>query len=833
MAETNEPQEGRPPARDLALPRGGFITAFLTLLFIALFAALAVREHLPPPAADAGAPATEFSAARALKHVEQISRRPHPVGSEEHARVREYILGELSALGVAAEVQEAEVMSPFRASISQMARLKNVVARLEGSGDGKALMLVGHYDTVPTSIGASDDGSAVGALLETLRALKAGPPLKNDVIFLFTDGEEVGLIGAKAFSDSHPWAKDVGLVLNFEARGTAGPSLLFETSDENGWLAGQFGKAVPRPVASSVFSEVYRFLPNMTDLTVFRIKGYSGLNFAFVGGLAHYHALSDNVANIDPRSLQHQGSYALSLSRHFGELSLENVKERNRVFFNTVGSAYVHYSEAWVMPLVYLASLLFVGALFVGFRKKLLTASGLVVSFFAHLGVLVATLVIVSLVSMVVRAVHSDYRLILQGATYNNHFYVIAGLTMTVAVAVALYGMLGKHLRLANLVAGALAWWVLLTVASGLYLPGASYVFTIPLLFVLVAVVIMFAASGDGSASQRQAAVFYVCSIPAITLSAPLIYLLALGLSASMFRIALAFVVLLLALLLPLVRLMSAPKRWLVPGVFALACVASLVAGSMTAGFHKNEPRPTNLFYVLNADTGKAIWASSDKKLNEWTSRFIPEDAPRGPISDYMPTPPNMFMLQRGAHSYWSSQASAVPLDAPHAEMIHDRTDDGTRILRIRVTSRRQATVVSVFVESDTLVESVDVNGLRRRTMPGGPAGTPPGPASGPPPPGSASPAGEEQPPPGGIPRREMRRPRWSISYHAPLPEGFEVGFEIKSPEPLRIRVVDQTYELPAALLASYPPAPDYMMPTPYPFDQFGGATFVSKSFNF
>src|ERR1051326_5024709 len=138
MAETTARQEGQRLTRDLSLPQGGIVTAVLTLLFIALFSFLAIREQLPPPAVDASAPATEFSAARALKHVEQISQRPHPVGSQEHQRVQEYILGELSALGVDAEVQEAEVMSPFPNAVTLMAKLKNIVARLKGSGNGEA-----------------------------------------------------------------------------------------------------------------------------------------------------------------------------------------------------------------------------------------------------------------------------------------------------------------------------------------------------------------------------------------------------------------------------------------------------------------------------------------------------------------------------------------------------------------------------------------------------------------------------------------------------------------------------------------------------------------------
>ena len=98
-----------------------------------------------------------------------------------------------------------------------------MIAWLPGIANSKAVMLVAHYDSVPNGTGASDDGAGVVALLETVRAVKSTAPLKNDVIFLFTDGEETGLLGANAFISEHPWAKDVGLVLNFEAREICGP----------------------------------------------------------------------------------------------------------------------------------------------------------------------------------------------------------------------------------------------------------------------------------------------------------------------------------------------------------------------------------------------------------------------------------------------------------------------------------------------------------------------------------------------------------------------------------------------------------------------------------
>ena len=180
--------------------------------------------------------------------------------------------------------------------------------------------------TIPstTVLCAGDDAAGVAVVLETLRALKAGTPLDRDVIALFDDGEEVGLLGSQLFVDEHPWAKDVGVVLNFDARGNSGPSILFETSEGNGWLVEQFARAAPHPLATSASMDIYRIMPNSTDLTTFKAAGMGGLNFAFIGGLADYHSPADTPGNLDRRTLQHQGENALAMARRMGGLDLEN-----------------------------------------------------------------------------------------------------------------------------------------------------------------------------------------------------------------------------------------------------------------------------------------------------------------------------------------------------------------------------------------------------------------------------------------------------------------------------------------------------------------------------
>ena len=104
------------------------------------------------------------------------------------------------------------------------------MARVRGTASTGAVLLAAHYDSAPEAPGAADDGAGVAAILEAVRALRHHPPLRNDLIVVFTDGEEKGLLGARLFVRDHRWVEDVALVLDFEARGNTGPSILFETS---------------------------------------------------------------------------------------------------------------------------------------------------------------------------------------------------------------------------------------------------------------------------------------------------------------------------------------------------------------------------------------------------------------------------------------------------------------------------------------------------------------------------------------------------------------------------------------------------------------------------
>src|SRR4029077_2401617 len=353
----------RHSVRELRLFKVGNRSAgWISLLFVlAVVGVCAMHEGTPAPLPTT---ATQdlFSADRALVYLNAFATAPHPIGSAEHDRVRDYLVSQLTALGVTPEIQRATGVTP-RYEVA--GTVENIVARLKGtSGAGDAVALVAHYDSVAAGPGAGDDGAGVAALLETLRALRAGPRLPNDILFVITDGEEDGLLGASAFVAENPAAQDVRVVLNFEARGNAGESQMFETSAGNGRLVEIFARAVPHPSGSSLTYEIYKHMPNDTDMTVFKKSGAAGLNFAFIGHWEAYHTPLDNPELLDRGSLQQHGENALRLARALGNTDLTQLEDRDSVYFSVSGSFFAHYSSRFVWPLAVLCGVLLFGVIF-------------------------------------------------------------------------------------------------------------------------------------------------------------------------------------------------------------------------------------------------------------------------------------------------------------------------------------------------------------------------------------------------------------------------------------------------------------------------------------
>ena len=308
--------------------------------------------------APSGATRTAFSEEHAFATLSALlkEQRPHTAGSPENAVVRDRILAELKSAGYAPEVQAAFQCDTAPRNPGCTA-VENIVAVHKGTGDGKAVLASAHYDSVPAGPGVSDDGAGVAVVLELARVF-AARTTRNDVIFLLSDGEETGLRGARAFADHHPLMRRVGVVVNFDARGASGPSMMFETGPGNARLMDLFAHAVARPSASSVNYEIYKLLPNDTDFSVYRKLGLSGFNFGFINSAAVYHSVRDNLQSIDRRSLQHTGEHAFEVTGALADADLAALSASSDAsFFDIFGLVTVVWPAAINVPIALVALL--------------------------------------------------------------------------------------------------------------------------------------------------------------------------------------------------------------------------------------------------------------------------------------------------------------------------------------------------------------------------------------------------------------------------------------------------------------------------------------------
>jgi hypothetical protein len=344
------------------------------LLFLScLLAGLVYLGLQPPQALPANAPANQFSADRAMDRLQRLfpENLPHPAGSEQNRLVRDRIFQQLEHLGLSVQLQS---LQHCNARFGYCSPVDNIVARLQGSdGDTThAVLLTAHYDSVDAGPGAGDDGAGVATLLEIADMAVTQGGMTHDLIFLFSDAEEQGLIGADAFASEHEWFADSTVVINLEGRGVTGSSNMFETGHGNRSYIRILAQSLDRPVANSVTREIYRRMPNDTDFSVYRDQNRSGFNFAFTGGAAVYHSAIDDVQRLDSNSLQHHGANLWSLLQVLNQRDLQRIDtDENAVYVDLFGLKLLHFPESSATGLALVLSVLMLVIVRISFRHQL------------------------------------------------------------------------------------------------------------------------------------------------------------------------------------------------------------------------------------------------------------------------------------------------------------------------------------------------------------------------------------------------------------------------------------------------------------------------------
>jgi hypothetical protein len=654
----------------------------------------------PPSPVPASAPKIEFSAQRAWGHLERIaSEEPTPIGSAASDEVRDYLVDELSALGLDVEVQEGVGARAFGAD-TVAGRVENVVATIPGDDPTGRVLLAAHYDTTFGTPGASDDKAAVAAILETARALRSGEQPRNDVVLLLTDGEEPGLLGAASFVEQHPYGDDGGVVLNWEATGNAGPSVLFETSAGNAALIEEFAASAPYPVGEAAMAELYELSSQNTDFTVLKEEGFAGLNFAFIDGRAYYHNPRDTIDNFDPASMQHHGANMLALARAFGERDLATLDSDTNVTFFTLFGVAIRYPAFLVWPLAGFSVLAIIALSLVARRRTLVAMPRLVGGVAAALIPLTATPVAAIGLWELLVLIRPAYAGM--GDPYRPELYRGALAALTATIVVCWYALLWWRIGAAAMSIGALAWPAVLGVATAWLAPGLSYYGSLPAAAAACGCLVALMIDEKRAAWRVVALTAGMVPGVLILIVGATGFLAVMGIPLG--ACAAFFFVLAGLLMLPLVELAmqqdlaEAPdpargrpilRRWVV----LLPLTTTLVGGLTGAGlavdrFDENHPEPAHLMYVLDADTGTALWASEDDAPQEWTARYVTDRGAKTKIPLPYRTDPK-----------WSGPAEAVPLEAPEVTVLGSRNDGKVTVLELRLSSQRGADVLTLHAD--------------------------------------------------------------------------------------------------------------------------------------
>lgn len=673
-----------------------------TLAFLIVAVGCALLELRPPTPVAADADARRFSAERALEDVRWIAERPHPIGSPDHARIRGRLLERFRELSIEAEVQVDTGIYWLSASKVRSATVHNILARLPGTRPGgKAVLLCAHYDSVPTGPGAADDAAGVAVLLETARALRAGPPLENDVLLLVTDGEEAGLLGARAFVEGHPAAHRVGVVLNFEARGHRGPSVMFETSEGNGDLVAELN-ALDRPVSNSMAYEIYRRMPNDTDLTIFKRGGVRGLNFAFIGGLSHYHTALDSPGRLDLGSLQQHGDAALALARRFGAKELGGEAEGDRVYFSLLGRVLLHYPiwAGWLLCAVTL--LLFGAVLRFALRSGRVSGDALRRGVRALLtATFLASLVTQLLVWLLLRLAEGQ-PVVFAVVNYQSH-WIFLGL-LALALAVFALGLARARPRVGRdgLWCAALLLWAVLALLLTIILPGGSFLFCWPLLFACGALRFCLGGAQPRRTGVASVAVCSLAVLPGLLLGVPLLFMLFDAVTLQGVVAVLMLEMALLALITPQLLVLLSAGRRLLPALSALAGVAFVGLAVVRAEPGGEQPARSSLFYAVDLDAGEAWFGSFDRVLGAWAAAHVGPDAERIPVATVLPGSSREAFL---------GPAPAVGLPGPTLELVGVEQTGEVRTFELRLKGAEAARVVALHLDAEVPVRVLQIGG--------------------------------------------------------------------------------------------------------------------------
>ena len=679
-------------------------TNYINLISVIILVYLAFIPLKPSNSDEMTIVSNSFSMALATDHIKQISKEPHAIGTAGHNRTQQYIIKQLQNLGLTVKIQKttsSRINHKSKYKNATFAQVENIFAKIKGTEENrKAILLMSHYDSVANdSFGAADDGTGVAVILEGLRAyLSENNPPKNDIIILITDAEEIGLLGAKAFVKKNKWAKDIGAVINFEARGTAGASYMFmETNSGNHNMLKQFNQAkVSYANSNSMVYSIYKMLPNDTDMTVFRKeKGILGFNFAFIDDYFNYHTSRDNYTNLSLDSVAHQAHYLMPLLRKLGQINLDQLNAtQDDVYFQAPYWKTIVYpfSQAFTISLITLV--FFFVTIFIGIGNKSIRLKKLITATIPLLKAITISSVATFGLLKFLFFLHPQFSEIYQGFTYNGHEYIVFFSFLTLAICFLFYRNLVDTHNASEIMAAPILLWIVLSFLLAQHLTGAHF-------FILIGILGTLSLFINVLMKKPQTSLILVFFAPVILVFAPLFQQLpvALGLMILPFS-----GILLILVFVPFIGSMQIPKDYQInKWVFIIPLLASFAYAEMHASTDVNRPLPDSLYYLQDNTSQTAYWFSIDSTTDKWNSQFLDKNIVDAKTKE-------AFKQDNWRSATFVSNANNHNFSTSTIEITNDRRYFDKHVYQLKITNNRKLTRMDLRTSDDLDILTLSIN---------------------------------------------------------------------------------------------------------------------------
>lgn len=316
--------------------------------------------------------------------LQNITYSPHPYTSHDNDRVHGYILNRVNDIiknNTFCEISDDyenkrsilfKQQDVFNSSSTKTTVVyfesSNILIKIQGKNkhNKEGLLLSAHFDSVPTSHGATDDGKGIVSILALLDYYSKHQP-ERTIILNLNNNEEFGLLGAYTFFD-HPWSNMTKYFINLEGTGTGeGNSIMFRTS--NVLTANTYKNAViDHPFGNSVFQQGFKqgLIHSETDYKVYESNGLLGWDIAFYKPRSLYHTVRDNVQYTSKAALWNMLWTTWQLCDYISTNAIKEDGTSNdpAVFFDVFGYIFFAFSARWLficnMVLLIVFPLLFV-----------------------------------------------------------------------------------------------------------------------------------------------------------------------------------------------------------------------------------------------------------------------------------------------------------------------------------------------------------------------------------------------------------------------------------------------------------------------------------------